>query len=109
LLVEEIMPNEIRSNRPKCKRIDCSSDTLVERSLASILEEKFPNEGENSLLVADEYHMLTKEHKEELLEWVAPRLSWLKVVMLANRSIGTSKDIYILYLKCLIKLMIKSY
>ncbi len=50
--------------------LDCSNDELVERAMSAILSERFPSEGENSLLVADEYHMLTEEHKNDLLNWI---------------------------------------
>ncbi len=81
---------EINSNR-HCRRFDCSSDELVERALDSILEENFPIQGDKSLLVADEFHMLSKAHKKELFQWVAPRLFWLKVILLANRSDGIAR------------------
>ena len=87
LLTKEIIPHETSHFR-KCERIDCSNDELVERALDSILHEKFSDEGTPSLLVADEYHMLSKEHKEELLLWVSTRLHWLKVVLIGNRSNG---------------------
>jgi hypothetical protein len=82
----EIIPEQ-RTERV-CASIDCSSDELVERSLADMLSEKLPDEGKKSLLVADEYHMLSKEHKQELMNWVMPRFSWLKVVLLGNRTDG---------------------
>lgn len=68
--------------------IDCSQDDLVEKALDSILSSQFPMEGTPSLMVADEYHMLSKEHKEELIRWVSTRLHWLKVVLIGNRSNG---------------------
>jgi replication-associated recombination protein RarA len=84
-LAEELI--DANANR-HCRRIDCSSDELVERALDSILEESFPVQGDMSLLVADEFHMLSKSHKNELFQWVTPRLFWLKVILLANRSDG---------------------
>jgi hypothetical protein len=85
--------------------VDCSNDELVERSMASILSERFPQEGRLSLLIADEFRilmaihqflllllffthidMLSVYHKEELIGWVLQRLEWLKVVLVANRS-----------------------
>lgn len=61
----------------------------MERSLGDILSEELPDEGKQSMLLADEFHMLSKEHKQELLSWIAPRLSWLRVVLLGNRTDGT--------------------
>ena len=71
----------------KCVRTDCSNDELVERAMESVLSQSFKQEVK-SLLVADEYHMLSEEHKEELFNWISNRLNWLKVVIIANRSNG---------------------
>jgi hypothetical protein len=92
LLKERIMEEEKANNVQSVQRIDCSSDELVENSLHAFLNNHFPKE-EKSLLVADEYHMLSEQHKEELVQWVLPRLSWLKVVLLGNRSDGECRRI----------------
>ncbi|KAL6063483.1 CAZy families GT2 protein (Fragment), variant 3 [Balamuthia mandrillaris] len=68
--------------------IDCSNDELVERAMEDLLNEKFPEtrmDG-NSILVADEFHMLSEEHKRQLFDWFIPRLNWLKVILIGNRS-----------------------
>eukprot|EP00026_Physarum_polycephalum_P000107 Phypoly_transcript_00107.p1 GENE.Phypoly_transcript_00107~~Phypoly_transcript_00107.p1 ORF type:complete len:2193 (+),score=228.94 Phypoly_transcript_00107:718-6579(+) len=77
---------EERINNRHAVQVDCSNDELVERSMASILQERFPQEGQPALLIADEFHMLSSYHKEDLINWVSPRLHWLKVVLVANRS-----------------------
>jgi hypothetical protein len=92
-LWEKVMANE-RKNKRHAVQVDCSNDELVERSMASILSERFPQEGEPSLLIADEFHMLSSFHKEDLIGWVSPRLHWLKVVLVANRS--DNQDILLL-------------
>lgn len=84
---KEIIPQEQANNRHTVL-LDCSQDEFVEKALDSVLTSLLPKEGQPSLLVADEYHMLTKEHKEELIKWVTPRLHWLKVVLIGNRSNG---------------------
>lgn len=68
------------------KPIDCSNDEFVKRSLYSILNEMFPEQGKKSFVCFDEYHMLSREHKEELLTWVTSRLNWLQVVLIGNRE-----------------------
>lgn len=35
--------------------------------------------------------MLSRFHKEDLIGWVSPRLHWLKVVLVANRSDNLDK------------------
>jgi hypothetical protein len=69
-----------------CGRFDCSSDELVEHSLADLLQRKFPQPGVPSLLVADEYHLLSEDHKVELLRWIETRLQWLRAVLVGNRT-----------------------
>jgi hypothetical protein len=68
MIEHDIEPEETRLGT-HVVRFDCSNDELVERSMVSLLKRSFPNEGKPSLLVADEYHMLIKEHKQELLSW----------------------------------------
>lgn len=51
LLEQQIMPTQSRLG-VTCIRIDCSNDELVERAMESVLLEKFPREGQKSLLVA---------------------------------------------------------
>jgi chromosomal replication initiation ATPase DnaA len=89
LLEREIFQEERRRGR-ECERVDCSSDIFVEKAIDSVLSELFPSEGRPALLVADEYHMLSSEHKEELFRWITPRLHWLKVVLIGNRTNGIS-------------------
>ena len=70
-------------------RVDCSDYRLAEQSLVDFLSSNVsqPQEaGNHVVLVADEYHMLTKTKKMELLEWLRPNLSWLKVVIIGNRK-----------------------
>jgi hypothetical protein len=68
-------------------RIDCSNDELVERALISVLEEHFPTGSiQEGILIADEFHMMTDDQKEELISWVIPRLNWMKVFFVGNRS-----------------------
>jgi hypothetical protein len=68
-------------------RIDCSNDDLLEVSMEDVLQQKFPKQ-KKSLLVADEFHMLSKEQKKAMFKWVSERLSWVKVVAIGNRSVG---------------------
>jgi len=70
-------------------RIDCSNDDLLEVSMEDVLQQKFPKQ-KKSLLVADEFHMLSKEQKKAMFKWVSDRLSWVKVVAIGNRSVGKS-------------------
>jgi hypothetical protein len=67
-------------------RIDGSSDELVNVSLLSRLMHSFP-EARPSLLVLDEYHMLSESHKDQLFKWLCAqqRLEWLRVILIANR------------------------
>jgi hypothetical protein len=91
------------STTHRCRRIDCSNDELVERAIKSVLQEKFPQDGKKSLLVADEFHMLSKEHKEQLFYWVSQNLTWLKVVLIGNRSNGkplTNRSALVLLTNC---------
>jgi hypothetical protein len=83
--METIMAEE--KSKRKCERVDCSNDELVERAMESVLSSHFP-EDTKALLVADEFHMLSEEHKTQLVHWIAPRLNWLKVFIIANRSNG---------------------
>lgn len=68
---------------------------MVQVALHSILNDIFPNDGRHALLVADEYHMLSREHKEELLNWVSSRLNWVQVVLIGNREIGNTFDSFL--------------
>jgi hypothetical protein len=77
--------------KPRCYfvKFDCSDDRLVEEALIDLLEEKLQSQDmlrDRIVLVMDEYHMLARRKKEEFLRWLIPRLSCLKVVMIANRS-----------------------
>jgi len=79
--------------------LDCSNDELVERAMEALLEEKFPQATSNkSVLVADEFHMLSEEHKRELFDWVTDKLSWLKVILIGNRSNGAPLLFFLLFL-----------
>lgn len=72
---------------------DGSSDILVTTALAEVLQRTMTSQSMQSqkLLILDEYHMLSDEHKDELFEWVRAKLgSELRVVLIANRS--DSKD-----------------
>lgn len=55
--------------------------------MEAVLAEHFTHEAP-SILVADEFHMLSEEHKRELFAWFSTRLSWLKVFIIVNRSNG---------------------
>jgi len=71
----------------KVSRIDCSNDELVERALVSVLEEQFPTGSiQEGILIADEFHMMSDDQKEELIAWIIPRLNWMKVFLVGNRS-----------------------
>jgi len=71
----------------KVSRIDCSNDELVERALVSVLEEEFPTGSiQEGILIADEFHMMSDDQKEELIAWIIPRLNWIKVFLVGNRS-----------------------
>ena len=53
---------------------------LVERALVSVLEEQFPTGSiQEGILIADEFHMMSDDQKEELIAWIIPRLNWMKV------------------------------
>ncbi len=89
LLENRIIKNE---KDKRCQMLDCSNDELVERAMESFLTEAFPDERKKSLLVADEFHMLSKDHKEELIAWATKRLYWLKVILIGNRKNGNMKS-----------------
>ncbi|CAE7214831.1 PAT23 [Symbiodinium microadriaticum] len=73
---------------------DGSSDILVTTALAEVLQRTMTSQNSmqsQKLLILDEYHMLSDEHKDELFEWVRSKLGQeLRVVLIANRS--DSKD-----------------
>jgi len=73
---------------------DGSSDILVTTALAEVLQRTITtqsSQGSQKLLILDEYHMLSDEHKDELFEWVRAKLGpTLRVVLIANRI--DSKD-----------------
>ncbi|CAJ1390507.1 unnamed protein product [Effrenium voratum] len=73
---------------------DGSSDILVTTALAEVLQRTMISQStmhSQKLLILDEYHMLSDEHKDELFEWVRAKLGpELRVVLIANRS--DSKD-----------------
>lgn len=92
-LMEAIIARE--SEERRCERVDCSNDELVERAMELVLKSHFPDDSK-ALLVADEFHMLSEEHKTQLIYWIASRLSWLKVFIIANRSNGKCLHLYLL-------------
>ncbi|CUI11139.1 Hypothetical protein, putative [Bodo saltans] len=70
-------------------RFDCSDDRLVEEALRSLLSEVMAGvdlKTNDTVLVADEYHMLPERKKIEFMQWAAENLSRVKIVMIANRS-----------------------
>eukprot|EP00755_Sulcionema_specki_P022566 Sspe_Gene.76834::Locus_47991_Transcript_2_5_Confidence_0.444_Length_8795::g.76834::m.76834 len=73
--------------------LDCSDACLVNETMIDYLSRtlpfgsKGPSDGSRCVLCCDEYHMLrTTEQKMELMNWVRPRLSWLKVLLVGNRT-----------------------
>lgn len=83
--MEQIIQKE--QNNCKCVRVDCSNDELVEVAMEAVLSSHFTEE-KRSILVADEFHMLTEDHKTQLVQWISSRLNWLRVFIIANRSNG---------------------
>lgn len=72
---------------------DGSSDILVTTALAEVLQRTIQTQSSDAqkLLILDEYHMLSDEHKDELFEWVRSKLGpSLRVVLIGNRI--DSKD-----------------
>jgi len=72
---------------------DGSSDILVTTALSEVLQRTIQaqNSEAQKLLILDEYHMLSDEHKDELFEWVRTKLGpSLRVVLICNRI--DSKD-----------------
>eukprot|EP00959_Pyramimonas_sp_CCMP1952_P326758 6840154-Pyramimonas_sp.AAC.1 len=55
---------------------DGSSDILVTTALAEVLQRTVAAQGRRGqrLLILDEYHMLSDDHKDELFEWVRAKL-----------------------------------
>ena len=88
--VEHSLMSDLRKDGLICERFDCSSDILVQKALSQVLLDKIPYENRPTLLVADEYHILSREHKRELFEWCIPKLSWLRLVLVGNRHNGSS-------------------
>jgi hypothetical protein len=71
----------------KQRRIfDCSNDELIDKAIYAALSERFPTQAPGWTLIADEFHMLSREHKEQLFVWISSRLSWLKVILIGNRA-----------------------
>lgn len=93
--MEDIINSE-KSNY-KCVRVDCSNDELVERAMESVLLSQFPDE-KQAILVADEFHMLSEDHKLQFVQWISSRLNWLRVFIIANRSNGKPILIFRLFL-----------
>jgi hypothetical protein len=79
---------EQAQNGIECHNLDCSSGILVERTISSLLDELFPEEGKPGFLVADEFHMLNSDHKKELFGWALLRLHYIKVICVGNRENG---------------------
>jgi len=80
--------NELRAQLAREQAIgieefDGSSDILVHHTLAELLNRAVTVRV--GMLVVDEYHMLSDEHKEELYAWLQDKLSVLRVVLIANR------------------------
>merc|ERR1719335_2142129 len=69
---------------------DGSSDILVHHTLAELLTRAVTSR--IGMLVVDEYHMLSDEHKEELYLWLQDRLGVLRVVLIANRIDSRDRD-----------------
>jgi hypothetical protein len=66
--------------------IDCSDDKLVVQSLLGSLREMMPQDVKKGLLVADEYHFLSKNHKRTLFRWISSRAGdGITVLLIANR------------------------
>jgi hypothetical protein len=80
-------------------RLDCSNDELVEKAMADVLSQKIGRAGNIDLFVADEFHMLTREQKWELVTWIIPKLLTIKFVMIGNRSDGTRLEQVVLFLR----------
>jgi hypothetical protein len=80
-------------NRGQIHRFDCSDDRLVMQSLPSMLDRSFLDSKPNSVLIADEYHLLGPRQKTELFEWFTARLSWLKVLLIGNRTLTKDKQL----------------
>lgn len=75
-------------------RFDCSNDLLVTISLSSILESYFPLQNKQSLLIADEYHLLSDDHKYELYQWIETKISWLNVILVGNRKSEVDQSLF---------------
>ena len=82
--VEKHLEKLRNTRQMRCERMDGSDDQLVTKALQRILSDKVPAHGE-AVLVVDEYHMLNNNHRDELIEWLVPRLNRLSVVFIANR------------------------
>lgn len=77
--------NELRKECEGVQIIDASSETLMDVSLESWLNDEVRESV--GVLVVDEYHWLDDEPKRELFQWVARRQreQELKIVMIGNR------------------------
>eukprot|EP00049_Salpingoeca_infusionum_P027522 m.32921 g.32921 ORF g.32921 m.32921 type:complete len:3451 (-) comp9563_c0_seq1:176-10528(-) len=73
-------------------RFDCSDDALVSLGVSEKLDQDFPV-SDNSLLVADEFHLLNTPQKMELFAWFLPKLSWLRVILVGNRYLAADNDL----------------
>jgi hypothetical protein len=74
-------------SRRQVERVDCSSDVLVEESLIRLLGDTFGTSNQkDSLLIADEFHMLNVPQKEQLLGYIDANKTWLRAILMGNRK-----------------------
>lgn len=49
---------------------DASSDILVEHTIVEVLNKKISQHGDKTLMIIDEYHMLSDGQKDKLFGWM---------------------------------------
>lgn len=65
---------------------DCSNSRLVEENLTSLLEEVSGGSPAKTLLVIDEYHMLSRVQKREVFDYLKSRKKTIYAIIIGNRK-----------------------
>jgi replication-associated recombination protein RarA len=61
---------------------DASSDILVEHTIVEVLNKKISLHGDKTLLIIDEYHMLSDAQKDNLFSWMEDGFLFTRIALL---------------------------
>jgi hypothetical protein len=81
--MKDLRARIVREQAVGIEEFDGSSDVLVHSTLAELLNRAVT--ARVGMLVVDEYHMLSEDHKDELYAWLQDKLTTLRVILIANR------------------------